>query len=163
MTFCSISDSICISFHKCVSLRQIDASFRGEPISPPDSRRGYCARRNCQAHTGGRIGVTVGSAVAGGLTGGLLGGLVGTATGAPVAVTAPIGAALGATTAGVVAHRRFWYGGKRGSTPPTDDQWARSKMDSISNPVFGLSKFSSGLFSFIMNLSCIRSIDTYLC
>ena len=102
----------------CVSLRQIDAQFCGEFISPPDSRRGVImGEQMLKAMTIIALGMVAGA----GLAGGLAGGIVTMGTGAPVSITAPIGAVIGAGAAGTAAYRRIWYGGKRDKNP-ADDQ-----------------------------------------
>lgn len=102
----------------CVSLRQIDAQFCGEFISPPDSRRGVIMGEQMLK---AMMIIALGMVAGAGLAGGLAGAVVGKATGVPVVITAPIGAALGAAATGTAAYRRIWYGGKR-DNPPTDSQ-----------------------------------------
>ena len=98
----------------CVSLRQIDAQFCGEFISPPDSRRGVImGEQMLKAMMIIALGMVAGA--------GLAGGIVTMGTGAPVSITAPIGAVIGAGAAGTAAYRRIWYGGKRDKNP-ADDQ-----------------------------------------
>ena len=98
----------------CVSLRQIDAQFCGEFISPPDSRRGVImGEQMLKAMMIIALGMVAGA--------GLAGGIVTMGTGAPVSITAPIGAAIGAGAAGTLTYRRIWYGGKRDKNP-ADDQ-----------------------------------------
>ena len=102
----------------CVSLRQIDAQFCGEFISPPDSRRGVIMGEQILK---AMMIIALGMVAGAGLAGGLAGGIVTMGTGAPVSITAPIGAVIGAGAAGTAAYRRIWYGGKRDKNP-ADDQ-----------------------------------------
>ena len=102
----------------CVSLRQIDAQFCGEFISPPDSRRGVIMGEQMLK---AMMIIALGMVAGAGLAGGLAGGIVTMGTGAPVSITAPIGAVIGAGAAGTAAYRRIWYGGKRDKNP-ADDQ-----------------------------------------
>ena len=108
----------------CVSLRQIDAPFCGEFISPPDSRRGVIMGEGfLKAMMIIALGMVAGAGLAGGLAGGLLGGIVTMGTGAPVSITAPIGAVIGAGAAGALTYRRIWYGNnKRDNDPHVDGQ-----------------------------------------
>lgn len=103
----------------CVSLRQIDAQFCGEFISPPDSRRGVIMGEQMLK---AMMIIALGMVAGAGLAGGLAGGIVTMGTGAPVSITAPIGAVIGAGAAGTATYRRIWYGGKRDNNPPADDQ-----------------------------------------
>ena len=119
MTFCSISDIHILAFTTCVSLRQIDAPFCGEFISPPDSRRGVIMG---EAALKAMVIIALGMVAGAGLAGGLAGAVVGKVAGVPVVITAPIGAALGAAATGTATYRRIWYGGKRDNNPPADDQ-----------------------------------------
>ena len=106
----------------CVSLRQVDAPFCGEFISPPDSRRGVIMGEEfLKAMMIIALGMVAGAGLAGGLLGGLPGGVVTMGTGAPVSITAPIGAVIGAGAAGTLTYQRIWYG-KRRKNPPVDDQ-----------------------------------------
>ena len=102
----------------CVSLRQIDAQFCGEFISPPDSRRGVIMGEQMLK---AMMIIALGMVAGAGLAGGLAGGIVTMGTGAPVSITAPIGATIGAGAAGTLTYRRIWYGGKRDKNP-ADDQ-----------------------------------------
>ena len=102
----------------CVSLRQIDAQFCGEFISPPDSRRGVIMGEQMLK---AMMIIALGMVAGAGRAGGLAGGIVTMGTGAPVSITAPIGAVIGAGAAGTAAYRRIWYGGKRDKNP-ADDQ-----------------------------------------
>ena len=100
----------------CVSLRQIDAPFCGEFISPPDSRRGVImGEQMLKAMMIIALGMVAGA--------GLAGGIVTMGTGAPVSITAPIGAVIGAGAAGTLTYRRIWYGNnKRDNDPHVDGQ-----------------------------------------
>ena len=102
----------------CVSLRQVDAPFCGEFISPPDSRRGVIMG---EEFLKAMMIIALGMVAGAGLAGGLLGGVVTMGTGAPVSITAPIGAVIGAGAAGTLTYQRIWYG-KRRKNPPVDDQ-----------------------------------------
>ena len=100
-------------------MRQIDAQFCGEFISPPDSRRGVIMGEQMLK---AMMIIALGMVAGAGLAGGLAGGIVTMGTGAPVSITAPIGAVIGAGAAGTATYRRIWYGGKRDNNPPADDQ-----------------------------------------
>ena len=102
----------------CVSLRQINAPFCGEFISPPDSRRGVIMG---EGFLKAMMIIALGMVAGAGLAGGLLGGIVTMGTGAPVSITAPIGAVIGAGAAGTLTYRRIWYGNNKGDNDPHVD------------------------------------------
>ena len=121
MTFYSISDIHILAFTTCVSLRQIDAPFCGEFISPPDSRRGVIMLEGFMAALlVAMVGIVVISAFLGGLVGALLGALLGWLTSAPLVVAIPVGAIIGAVLAGTLAVWRLWY--RKNNNHPVDEQ-----------------------------------------